>query len=358
MSGKRTPGLFKRNKIWWIIKTIHGIKVRKSTKCETLEDAEKVLSKRIEEIRKAELFGERPQRTFNEAALRYLEESTHARQDIVVSNFNKLIPFFGGFPLNKINMGTLQEFIEHEKKRGLKNRSINIALQTVRNMLNLASSEWIDGCGLTWLEYSPKIKLLPEKDSRKPYPISWDEQRRLFPELPDHLRLMAIFLVNTGCRENEVCFLKWEYEMKIPELGASIFVIPGEFVKNREDRVVYLNHTARNVIEKVRGVHHEYVFTYKGHPIQRLNGKAWRKARSRADLNQVRVHDLKHTWGARLRLAGVPEEDRSELTGHKSGKSMTTYYSAPHAGKMIEYADRVKETDSGPSLMVVGGSLK
>ena len=225
-------------------------------------------------------------------------------------------------------------------------------------MLILAASEWIDEFSLTWLQTPPKIKLLSEKDSRKPYPISFDEQRRLFPELPKHLRLMALFLVNTGCREKEVCSLKWEYEVHKPELGENLFVIPGKIVKNREDRVVYLNQTARNVIEQVRGIHPEYVFTYNGHPITRINGKAWRNARSRADLNQVRVHDLKHSWGARLRYAGVPEEDRHELTGHKSGKSMTTYYSAPHVAKMIEYANLVKETDSGPSLMVVGGSLK
>jgi len=29
---------------------------------------------------------------------------------------------------------------------------------------------------------------------------------------------MALFKVNTGCREQEVCRLKWEYEVKVPEL--------------------------------------------------------------------------------------------------------------------------------------------
>jgi hypothetical protein len=50
-----------------------------------------------------------------------------------------------------------------------------------------------------------------------------------------------------------VCRLKWEYEVKVPELGTSVFIIPGERVKNGEERLVVLNRVARSVIEGVRG---------------------------------------------------------------------------------------------------------
>jgi hypothetical protein len=52
----------------------------------------------------------------------------------------------------------------------------------------------------------------------------------LFQELPDHLARMALFKVNTGLREQEVCGLKWEYEVKVPELDTSVFIIPSERV--------------------------------------------------------------------------------------------------------------------------------
>ena len=58
-------------------------------------------------------------------------------------------------------------------------------------------------------------------------------------------------------------------------------------------------------------------------------------------LRNVGIHNLKHTYGARLRAAGVPEEDRNFLTGHKGKMSMTTYYSAPELKKMLEYSNRV-----------------
>ena len=55
------------------------------------------------------------------------------------------------------------------------------------------------------------ISMLEEKkSSRKPYPMSREEQAILFPELPDHLLRMALHKVNTGCREQEVCKLRWD----------------------------------------------------------------------------------------------------------------------------------------------------
>jgi putative ABC transport system permease protein len=48
-------------------------------------------------------------------------------------------------------------------------------------------------------------------------------------------------------------------------------------------------------------------------PIETMNNNAWQEARVRAGLPQVRVHDLKHTFGRRLRAAGVSFEDRQDL---------------------------------------------
>jgi len=43
-----------------------------------------------------------------------------------------------------------------------------------------------DENGLTWLETATLIQMLPLTDARQPYPLSWEEQSRLFQELPDH----------------------------------------------------------------------------------------------------------------------------------------------------------------------------
>jgi integrase len=181
-----------------------------------------------------------------------------------------------------------------------------------------------------------------------------EEQFRLLRELPDHLIKMTLFKVNTGCREAEVCGLKWEWEVPVPEMGTSVFMVPADKVKNRQERLVVLNRVAKAVIEEMRGMHQEYVFTYRGRPVKKMYGTAWRKARTRAGLPQVRVHDLKHTFGRRLRAAGVSFEDRQDLLGHKSGR-ITTHYSQAELENLIASANGVckHESRKSPALVIL-----
>lgn len=48
----------------------------------------------------------------------------------------------------------------------------------------MAAAEWLDEHNLAWLLSPPKIKLVKVDDAHEPYPLSWDEQSRLFQELP------------------------------------------------------------------------------------------------------------------------------------------------------------------------------
>src|SRR5260221_3470758 len=81
----------------------------------------------------------------------------------------------------------------------------HIDKQVVRRVLNVASSEWVDQHGHTWLETAPKIKLFPILDARSPYPLTREKQALLFQELAYHLARTALFKVNTGLRDQEVC---------------------------------------------------------------------------------------------------------------------------------------------------------
>lgn len=95
-----------------------------------------------------------------------------------------------------------------------------------------------------------------------------------------------------------------------------------------------------------------------------MHNTAWKSARKRAasrydggapwGFENVRVHDLKHTFGRRLRAAGVSLEDRKDLLGHKSSE-ITTHYSAPEIHNLIEAAEKVCNGDSRktPALTLV-----
>ncbi len=213
--------------------------------------------------------------------------------------------------------------------------------------------------GLTWLAEAPMIQLVDWNDARKPYPLSWEEQRILLALLPGYLADMVLFTLNTGCRQEEVCGLRWEYEVPVPELNTSVFVIPGfdsvtgASVKNGEDRVVALNSVARSIIAGRRGKHDTYVFTYRGHRIDRMRTSKWRDAVQKVSF-PVRVHDLKHTYGRRLRAAGVPLETRKALLGHKTG-DITTHYSAVELGELVKASELVANGagQAGPTLTLL-----
>jgi integrase len=155
------------------------------------------------------------------------------------------------------------------RARGNKAKTINLKLAVVRRILNLAATSWRDErTGLTWLQQSPKITMLPVRDARSPYPLSWVEQRLLFGLLPAHLHRMALFAVHTGARDEEICSLRWEDEVEIPELQTFVFALPTS--KNGLPRLIVLNGVARSVVEQCRGEHAEYVFVYSAAEVAEL----------------------------------------------------------------------------------------
>ena len=132
-------------------------------------------------------------------------------------------------------------------------------------------------------------------------------------ELSSRLADMALFKVNTGTREREVCALRWDWEHDFPELKVSVFIVPAAIVKNKQDRLIMLNDVATKVIDSCRGRRATHVFTFPGQPVRRLHNTAWRRTRDKMGLPTLQVHDLKHTFGRRLRAADVSFEDRQEF---------------------------------------------
>lgn len=353
MGRKATPGLKKRAGIWHIDKFIGGRRVCQSCETGELAEAERFLARLTEENRQAQVYGVRPSRTFEQAAAKFVLENQHKRSirnDI--GRLKLLMPWIGQEKLDRLHRGAFEPWIEQRRKEGAAIGTINHGLKVARRILNLAASEWIDEHGLTWLANPPKIRLLPDTDKRQPYPLSWEEQKSLFMELPPHLAEMALFAVNTGCRDGEICRLRWEWEIKVPTFGTSVFIIPGRYVKNADDRLVVLNRIAASVVETRRGSHPTHVFSYREKPVTRMLNSAWMRAREDSDLKQVRVHDLKHTFGRRLRAAGVCFEDRQDLLGHRSGR-ITTHYSAAELSRLIEAANTVCDQGSGKPELVV-----
>ena len=358
MGRKQIPGLVKRAGIWHVDKRIFGRRICQSTGTTKDQEAQRFLARLMEQTRQAEVYGVRPTRSFEQAAAKFVLEHQHKRSLVDdVGRLKTLMPHLGALPLDRIHMGSLPLWIAQRRQSGAAGGTINHGLQIVRRILNLAASEWVDEQGLTWLQAAPRIKLLSVENKRQPYPLNWDEQTRLFRCLPPHLGDMALFAVNSGCRDGEICNLRWDWEVMVAELDTSVFIIPGGKVKNGDDRLVVLNRIARSIIEARRGKHPTHVFTYESKAVLRMLNTAWKRARTAAGLPKMRVHDLKHTFGRRLRAAGVSFEDRQDLLGHRSTR-MTTHYSAVELSRLIEAAEMVVDRDGKrPELVVMRGTL-
>ncbi|MFO2322007.1 tyrosine-type recombinase/integrase [Pseudomonas aeruginosa] len=387
-------GLYERNGIWHVDKVVRGQRLQESTGTSNREEAEQYLIHRLEKLREEKVYGIRRIRSWREAAIRYLVEYKDMPSiGLAAIYLEQLDPYIGNLPLTHVDDESLAPYIKDKLKPGRTStgkvkpgvtpRTVNIALERVIRILNLCARKWRDEEKRPWLDTVPMISKLDEKRSRRtPYPLSWEEQSLLFSELPDHLRRMALYKVNCGSREQEVVKLRWDWEIPVPELDTSVFLIPSDFggrdkgsgVKNGEERLVVLNTVAKSVIEGQRGLDPVWVFPYgmpdrngKATPVHRMNDSAWKKARIRAakkyqerflrpapkGFASIRIHDLKHTFGRRLRAAGVTEEDRRALLGHKNG-SITSHYSAVELGKLIDEANKISATDSrGPALTIL-----
>ena len=156
------------------------------------------------------------------------------------------------------------------------------------------------------------------------------DRRFAGPTLPEVVRApgrMALFAVNTGLRESNVCGLEWAWEVPVPEVGRSVFVIPPEAFKSKRAHVVILNDAAWSIVEAQRGLDPIWVFPHRGRRMSTMNKPAWQRARREADLRAVRIHDLRHTFARRLHAAGVPAEDRDALLGC-ANRSMAGHYAS------------------------------
>jgi integrase len=302
----------------------------------------------MEERRQAEF--RRPHCKFEPIAAKYLlenEEKLSITTEAVL--LEAIMPFIGHLNLEQIHDDTLQPFIQARKASGRKNKTINASMAVVRHILNLAARKWRDDKGRTLLETSPLIAMLPLDDARKPRPISWAEQRKLLPLLPAHLQRMALFDLNTGARDDVVCNLRWEWEVYLEDIECSVFIVPPRYVKGRKGwRPLICNRVAQSIIEQQRGEHPEFVFTYKRgklhvpHAVETMNNNGWQRARKLVGLQDIRVHDLRHTVGMRVREAGVREETISDILWH-SRRTMTSHYSVAQVRELLDALNLVPD---------------
>jgi len=184
---------------------------------------------------------------------------------------------------------------------------------------------------------------IPKEQGRTRY-LQPEEQESLFAVLVGpraHLRQIVDLYLNTGTRENEL--------LRLPT-GLVDFHRNVIYVKNTKgdiDHEIPLNGQAREILQtlvnRARAKGYEYIFTnpVTKKPYTSLK-TAWKTACMKAGITDLRIHDLRHTFGTRAADAGVPLPAIRDVMGHRSIRMTERYAHATDEGKrrVVEAAGR------------------
>ena len=358
------------SKFWYVQGTLFGERVRESTQTESREEAEIVKAKLVDTIKKIHLYGERPKVDFNTCAAKYIREASIKSFDRGECHIRQLSPYIGELDMTDIYRGedpdtvqptALERYVRDRIASSVSRATINYALKTFNKIGRLATEEWRRKGGKPFIESFTCAYLIKEKEesglvedfglkpTKEPRPLFPGEQIILFNELPEHLKPVFEFGVNTGCRDQELCNLRWDWLKKIDNT-LWYFELPKGSTKNHQVRPVILNSTAKSIVESLVGNNPEYIFSYEGQKLGRLNKSAYRKARVRAgkvmpDILKTNVHSLRHSFGERLTESDVPWDWKQALLGHNP-KEVTWRYSHYYKGKvnllkLLEFVERL-----------------
>ena len=161
--------------------------------------------------------------------------------------------------------------------------------------------------------------------------LSEDEMTRLGraleckrDERPVEVAVISLMAL-TGCRRGEILNLTWG-EVQ----GRKLRLVDSK----TGPRIVWLGAEARSVIDRFkRGATREPVFSFEGGPVSAIDW-FWRKLRTEADLEDVRLHDLRHNYASHAARSSETLPMIGTLMGH-SDIRMTSRYAHLDDGHLL-----------------------
>ncbi|BBE52212.1 Putative prophage phiRv2 integrase [Ferriphaselus amnicola] len=307
--------LKKRGNTWYIdFVAPSGERVRCSAGTTDKIQAQELHDKLKAESWRVDKLGEKPRRTWDDAAYKWLTETDYKRthkQD--VSQVRWLQQHFRGKYLDELTRDVIAK-VGELKKRKTSPATANRLLALIRAILRRAALDW------EWIDKAPLIRLYREPKRRVRY-LTPPQAQKLISELPTHLADMVSFSLATGLRQANVTKLEWSQV----DVARHVAWIHGDQAKAGKPIHVTLNETAMSVLTKQIGKHSRWVFTFKGKPIQQVTTKAWYKSLTRAGIEDFRWHDLRHTWASWLAQSGVPLNVIQEMGAWESAEMVRRY---------------------------------
>lgn len=214
-----------------------------------------------------------------------------------------------------------------EKKHTRQIASVNRELALLRRMLNIAQAEG-------WIPKNPfnsgnSLINLSDETIRQRI-LSIEEERRLLNvcecDERKHLKSIIVCLLDTGMRLNEALTLTWNDV----DHENSVINIKAFNTKTAKAKAVPISARLEKELLRLKSEHEfaprfssERVFGIKNN----IN-RSWRTAKKLAGLEDLRLHDLRHTAGTRLNRQGLSQADIARILGHQQTSTTFRYINA------------------------------
>lgn len=234
---------------------------------------------------------------------------------------NHLLPRFSHKYLDEITRQDIVKMHYERRASGAAAGSANRLLVLMRFIFNLAIRWEIPG-----IKSNPtqNIPLMEANNKRERY-LSIEEAQRLYVAVQasenSMLQFIVPMLILTGARKREVLDAKW----RDFDLTRRIWRIP--FTKSGKARHVPLSDGVINLLGTMPKVAHcEWAFA---NPVTQKPYVsifwAWDSARKKANLADVRMHDLRHSTASFLVNAGRTLYEVQHILGHSQVKTTQRY---------------------------------
>ena len=239
----------------------------------------------------------------------------------------RILPAFGPTPLDRIAPSAVRQWFDVYSRTAPGNA--NHALDLLSLIMNFAVARG-------HIDTNPARGIVRNRRPRLTRFLSREEVARLHRALDRQTREsdrdqadIIRLLLFTGCRKSEIVRLRWS-EVR----DGSIDLEDGK----TGPRSVPLNAQARRILDRRERGESAFVFPSALDPDRPRSGdlRLWRRVRREADIEDVRIHDLRHTHASHAVMSGVPVPVVSRLLGH-SNVRMTLRY-AHLADRDIEAA--------------------
>ncbi len=304
--------VFKRGEVYWYEFRFKGIRVRESTGM-----TNKTAAMRMEALKRAELlrgrglvaappFDQFVQGDFLPWSLvqHQAHPNTHKRYRV---SSKPLVHFFGRMKLDEITAGSIEQF-KLKRLNQCSPAGVNRDLAALRFMLNYAVRKgFISGNPFA------DVKLLQESGGNMRI-VSHEEEGRYLQHASPLLKDIAILMVETGMRPNEVFAIRRE---NVHANERYIFIPAGKTRFAR--RNVLLTDRALEVIQRrLTDITGNCLFPHRT-DLERpmIICRGHHSLVKRLGFN-FRLYDFRHTFGSRMAMAGVDLPTLKELMGHSS----------------------------------------